>query len=366
MEMDLNQGISGKYSILKIFHHPKKLKSLLANKVLSPLYVRVKPTNRCNHNCYYCLYHPEFSGTHQSIDKRDKIPREKMLEILDDFKSMGVKAVTYSGGGEPLTHPNITEFLEETLKKKIRLSMITNGQDLEGKSAELLWNADWIRVSLDYHNDKLFSKIRQKPKDDFYKVKKNLEEFVRKKKPSCDLGVNCVISEYNFEELFDIAKFCKSIGVNNLRFSPFQRFSEESFLDYHNKIKIRAIGQIEKAKELQDKKISIGSTYKRYFEGNDWGEKREYPRCFYMEIVPVIAADQNVYTCHNNAYESFGKMGSIKRQSFKDMWFSTKTSKFFKNFNPQKTCNHECSNDEKNKVLNEFLNCQEKGVVEYI
>ena len=27
MARDLNQGISGKYSILKIFHHPKKVKS---------------------------------------------------------------------------------------------------------------------------------------------------------------------------------------------------------------------------------------------------------------------------------------------------------------------------------------------------
>ena len=42
---------------------------------------------------------------------------------------------------------------------------------------------------------------------------------------------------------------------------------------------------------------------------NNGQDERIYPRCFYMEIVPVIAADQNVYTCHNNAYEFEGEIG---------------------------------------------------------
>ena len=182
---DFNQGIEGgKYSILKIFHHPKKLDSLLKKKITAPLYVRIKPTNKCSHNCFFCIYNPKFSSIHPESNRMDEIPLEKMMEILDNLEEMGVKAVTYSGGGEPLVHPNITEILEKTLKKKIRLSMITNGQKLEGKSAELLWNADWIRISLDYHNAKLFSKIRNKPKKDFYKVKNNILEFAKNKNPN--------------------------------------------------------------------------------------------------------------------------------------------------------------------------------------
>ncbi len=363
-KMDLNKGITGKYSTLKIFHHPEKVKSLLEKKVTSPLYVRVKPTNNCNHDCEYCLYHPEYSGIHQTVNKRDEIPKEKMIEVLDDFKEMGVKAISLSGGGEPLLHPNITEILDKTLENKIRLSMITNGQALKGRPAELLYNADWVRVSLDYCTPEMFSKIRRRPEENFDIVRQNIQQFAKNKNPSCDLGVNCVVSEYNFDRLLDIAELCKGLGVDNLRFSPFQRFSQTEFLEYHKGLKDKVIEQIKKAKELQDTNFSVGSSYEGYFKGDT--NKREYPRCFYMEIVPVVAADQNVYTCHNNAYEPFGKVGSIKNQSFKEVWFSKETKEFFKNFNPQKTCTHECSNDEKNRVLNEFENCKKQGVVEYI
>ena len=361
--MELNKGITGKYSTLKVFHHPEKVKSLLERRVTSPLYVRVKPTNNCNHNCVYCLYHPEYSGIHQTVNRMDEIPKEKMMEVLDDFKEMGVKAVTFSGGGEPLLHPNITEILKKTLENRIRLSMITNGQSLKGEPAKLLYNADWVRVSLDYCTPEMFTEIRRRPEEHFDIVRQNIQQFARNKSPDCDLGVNCVVSNYNFDRLFDIAKFCKDLGVDNLRFSPFQRFSQTEFLEYHTPIRDKVKKQIEKAKELQDAKFSIGSSYEGYFRDTN---KRGYPRCFYMEIVPVVASDQNIYTCHNRAYEPDGKIGSIKTQSFKDVWFSKKTAEFFKNFNPQKLCNHECSNDEKNRILNEFSNCKDKGVMEYV
>ena len=32
---------------------------------------------------------------------RDFIPKAKMMEIIDDLVDMGVKAVTFSGGGDP-------------------------------------------------------------------------------------------------------------------------------------------------------------------------------------------------------------------------------------------------------------------------
>lgn len=360
---DFNQGIKGgRYSILKIFHYPEKLSSLLKKRVTAPLYIRIKPTNRCNNQCFYCVYESGFSKIHSSMKRTDEIPIEKIREMLDDFKEMGVKAITFSGGGEPLIHPNISEILEKTLQKKIRLSIITNGLSLEGKPAELLRNADWVRVSLDYHTPELFAKIRQKPADLFYKVKRNISDFAKNKNPDCDLGINCVVHKLNYRYLKEIARFCKRLGVNNLRFAPLWK---NNFEEYHAPFKDEAIKQINEAKKLQDKKISIGSTYERYFERNTGRNNRGYSRCFYMEIVPVIAADQCVYTCHNSAYEPYAKIGSIKKQSFKKMWFSKKTLKFFRNFNP-KVCNHECANDEKNRILNEFASCNDKGVIEFI
>ena len=130
----VQESISKIYETSKIFRHPYKLQSLLEGKVTAPIYVRVKPTNRCNHHCFYCAYD---SNSPIKIDRTLEIPCEKMMEILADFKNMGVKAVTFSGGGEPLIYPHIEETMEKTLDYGIDLSIITNGQKLNNKRAEL-------------------------------------------------------------------------------------------------------------------------------------------------------------------------------------------------------------------------------------
>ena len=91
------------YTPFKIFHYQEKLDSLLReiNTTLPPLHIRIKPTNVCNHNCWYCAYRASDLQLGQDMNVCDAIPEVKMLEIVDDIVGMGVQAVTFSGGGEP-------------------------------------------------------------------------------------------------------------------------------------------------------------------------------------------------------------------------------------------------------------------------
>ena len=38
------------------------------------------------------------------MDQKDQIPEDKMTEIVEDLVNMGVKVVTFSGGGEPFIY----------------------------------------------------------------------------------------------------------------------------------------------------------------------------------------------------------------------------------------------------------------------
>jgi MoaA/NifB/PqqE/SkfB family radical SAM enzyme len=363
-EVDLNQGISGgKYSRLKLAWFHGKLESFLTGKITAPIYVRVKPTNKCSHNCFYCVYEPSVSGIHERMNREDEIPREKMLEVISDFSDMGVKAVTFSGGGEPLGHPNICEIMEQALRRGIDLSVITNGQHLSGERAELLGKARWVRASIDYCDEETFTRSRRRPKSWFDKVVSNVRGFVKTKDEDCALGVNFVVHEHNFNRIVEAARFLRDLGVDNLRFGPLWM---PGFEEYHAPFKDTVIEQIERAKQdFKREGFDIGDTYKRDFELTGTCERR-YPRCYYAQVVPAIGADGVVYFCHNKAYDSSGEIGSIMQRSFRDLWFSEETARRLKELNPQASCKHQCTNDEKNLIYHELVACGDPKVVNFV
>src|SRR3989338_5144674 len=145
------------YSRMKIFHFKEKLDSLPIEKdiILSPLHIGIKPTNICNHNCWYCAYRKDNIQLGKDMVIQNQIPREKMLELIDDFIDMGLKALTFSGGGEPLGYPYLLETLRKLSDTRIKLGCITNGSMLYGEVAEIFsQKGTWIRVSMDGWDNK--------------------------------------------------------------------------------------------------------------------------------------------------------------------------------------------------------------------
>ncbi len=349
------EKIEQKYGSLKIIWHPDKLKSLLEKKITAPVSVRIKPTNRCNHNCFYCAYRNLKCGHSQRFNKNDEIPESKMMEILKDLKEIDVKAVTYSGGGEPLIYPNIVGIMQKTLEYGIDLSMITNGQKLTGEKAELLTQAKWVRVSSDVSDAETFSNVRGIGKESFYELKENIKNFSKRKNPNCELGINCVVHKKNANQIYTIIKFFKELGVNHIKLSPV--WAGENFFKYHAPIKDKAIAQISKAREdLQTKDFAIYDTFEDDFNFSSVS-KRNYTRCPIMQITPSIGADSAVYFCLDISYSNNGILGSIKERSFSDLWFSEEAKKIFENFNPQQSCKNHCTADLKNIFILSALDC---------
>jgi MoaA/NifB/PqqE/SkfB family radical SAM enzyme len=345
--------VQNKYSDLKLLHFPGKLASFKSGVVTSPIYVRVKPINLCQHHCWWCVYHsPEMSQMHTEMATRDRIGLDKMREIIEDFAEMGVKAVTYSGGGEPLIHPDIVGILEHTLAYGIDLSIITNGSMLNGERAAMLANAKWVRVSMDYSCKEemvAFRKVHEKLYDE---TMANIEAFSKLKSTSCDLYVNYIVHADNCQNLVYVAKTLKSIGVQNVRFSPM--WLSPGFHEYHAKISPQVQGQLTEMRALIDDSFSVNTTYDLLSSAHN--SFRTYKKCYVMQTIPVIGADLQVYACHNKAYDSTGAIGSIKDRSFKSLWFDDATKALFESFDAQAKCCHQCSNDNKNILINEFMN----------
>lgn len=347
------------YSNLKIFAHAQTLNDVGEKKRVAPIYIRIKPTNYCNHKCDYCSYADSELGLRDSVNRKDQIPWEKMQEIISDMETMGVKAVTFSGGGEPLVYPYIEETMQQILNAGIDLSIITNGQMLKGKRAEILSNAKWVRISFDSANAETYARIRQIPLDAFEEVCDNIRNFAQIKDKDCELGINFVINHENADQVYAMAQMVKELGVNHIKYAA--RVTKDLFA-YHEPFKQRVIDQIHRAKaELEDEKFRVINKYEGDFD-SALVFHRCYDKCYINQIFTVIAADSKVYFCHDKAYVKAGVVGDLTNRSFKDLWFSEETTKRYQEFNPQKECDHHCVYDDRNELLNMFYSLERNHI----
>lgn len=347
------------YSNLKIFAHAERLNKVHHGERVAPIYVRVKPTNYCNHHCYYCSYADSELGLRDIVSRQDQIPQDKMQEIISDFADMGVKAVTFSGGGEPLVYPYIIETLEGMKKAGVQTSIITNGQLLDDERAQVLKDAKWVRISCDSANAETYARVRKIPVDAFDRVCDNIVKFAGIKDESCELGINFVINHENCGQVYDAAKLMKGLGVNHIKFAA--RITKDLFA-YHEPFKENVIEQLHRAQlELEDEKFKIINKYEGDFD-TAMVFARQYHACYISNLVTTIAADCKVYFCHDKAYVSSGIVGDLKEKSFKELWFSEDVIRRYREFDAMKECKHHCVYDDRNILLNTLYGLDENQI----
>lgn len=342
------------YTNLKIFHYKDNLDALPADveEIKAPIHIRIKPTNVCNHNCSYCAYRNDDLQLGQDMKIKDKIPESKMDEIVDDCIEMGVKAVTFSGGGEPFCYPHLSKTALRLAEGGVKIASLTNGGRLKGDAAEVFaQHGTWIRISMDGWDGPSYSNFRGVNEDEFGNVLNNIENF-KKLGSKCFLGVSYIINKDNADHVYEMAKRLKDIGVDSVKFAPCivsNKGSENN--KYHAPIFDLVKEQTKKAcSDLADKKFNIFDSYHRLAEKFE----KKYSWCPYIQILPVIGADLNVYSCHDKAYNlDNGSLGSIKDTRFKDFWMNNK-SKFFK-IDPRRDCNHHCVCNSHNMLIHEYL-----------
>lgn len=339
------------YSELKMFHHFDRMEGLVNGQRVAPVYVRIKPTNVCNQNCFYCGYANDILYDGRRVDRRESISWECMERTVLELAGMGVKAVTFSGGGEPLCYHSIGDTLRLVQRLGMDYSMITNGQALEGEAVEMLKDAKWVRVSFDACKPGTYEGIRRV--DTYEKVVYNIGNFAKAKSRECTLGINCVVTKQNYREIFEICKLAKGMGADNIKLSPLMVKDGEA--GYHEMIKDTVTEQINRAKsQLEGCSFRVVDKYTDDLSMEE-GYEKKYHRCIIQELFTVIAADSKVYRCHQTAYTEAGEIGDLKKQTFREIWHSSAVVDDVGQFDAYKACRFRCAFDERNMLLNDFL-----------
>lgn len=111
-------------------------------------------TYRCNERCIHC-FNPGASHVEgdKSFRKVKETDFEKIIKVLDDFKSIGVFRIMITGG-ELFIRKDIFKIIEEIKKRRFSLTIFTNGTLLGDNEIDKLANYYPSRIELSLYSHK--------------------------------------------------------------------------------------------------------------------------------------------------------------------------------------------------------------------
>jgi len=352
------------YSALKVIHHQDRLDLLRANSQPTPTQVQLIISDLCNQDCEFCAYRMSGYLSNQLFTKgaelakvghdnpKRMIPFEKIIEILDDCVSMGVKAIQLTGGGEPTVHPKHIQVFDEVLTRDLDLALVTNGMKLGKGWKERLVEAKWVRFSVDAGTPETYARIRRIGQSAWDRVWKHVRQLAERRDATGSdvvIGVGFVVTKENWREIPQCVERARYEGADNVRISAlFQNEGASYFYEIYDEVCERVLT----AKSLAKSWFSVYDNFGDRLEDLRQ-EKPDYRACRIQHFNTYIGGDLNVYRCCVLAYNERGIIGSIKDQSFKELWESESKRLDFDRFDAR-GCPR-CMFNQKNRVISYAL-----------
>lgn len=315
----------GPYSQFKLVHHADKVRAIREGHVAPPAQVQIIVSDYCNHDCSFCAYRVSGNASNELFQDGDNhnpkrfIPYEKVLEILDDCREMGVQGIQLTGGGEPSVHPKFGEILQAVLDRGLKLAVVTNGTALKDWHIPLLVKAEWVRVSIDAASPETYAAMRRVSQSFFYRTIANVNRLVSAKqmtKSKTIIGFGFVVTRENWQEITEACDIARTSGVDNFRISA--AFLPDNAA-YHHPHHQQAAALAKTAEELAMPDFRVFNLYGDRVEDLEQ-QAPDYEHCVYQFVTTYIGGDLNLYRCCNTAYNRHGLIGSLKEQRFRDAW----------------------------------------------
>lgn len=124
----------------KLALHPQFAQYISGEKVY-PINVEISPSGICQASCDFCWYAQGAAGSHRNV----MLDSSRTLLFLTECAALGVKSISWTGGGEPSLHPDIHLFVEEAYSLGLEQGMFTNALSMPKYDPSRL---KWIRVTM--------------------------------------------------------------------------------------------------------------------------------------------------------------------------------------------------------------------------
>ncbi len=301
-----------------------------------PLDIIFTPTYRCNLRCRMCNLWKH--------SPKKEMGFKEVCKLIDDVKSAGTNAISLTGG-EILLKKDIFDIVKYAKKRGLTVNFSTNGSLVTKRIAEKIAEAgpDSVTISLDGAKEKTHEKIRG-VKGSYAKTIRGiryLNNACRNKNILIDIVTT--ISVINVEEVVDIVRLVKKLGIKSIGFIALHNIDPNEGLKKHTikKDKIdRLFNKLFELKKEKDSIIDNSLEYLREMKRFLLGKDSKIP-CGAGFFNPVIDPYWNIYPCYG--YFMMNKpIGNLKNTEFKKFWFSPSYNKLRKNLFSCKLCIWNC------------------------
>jgi MoaA/NifB/PqqE/SkfB family radical SAM enzyme len=345
----------GAYSDLKAAWHLDKIEAMRRGHQVVPAQVQLILSDLCNQDCHFCAYRmsggfsAEQFGDGDNRNPNRKIPTAKAIEILDDCSSLGVKAIQFTGGGEPTVHPDHLLIFEYAQNLGLETSLVTNGVLFRPGWEQTLPKMKWVRVSIDASNEQQYAAVRR-VKPEFYATALShvamLAAEIWKQGTDCLLGVGYVLTRENWADAYEGVRRIRETGAHNVRLSAMFSTSGQS---YYEGVEHAIRAEIDKIKTLATPNFAVVDLFGDRI--NDLVQHApDYDFCGYQQFNMYVGGNLKVYRCCTTAYTRHGEVGDLTNQRLASWFYSEAKRKAYGDFNAR-TC-HDCQFNRQNRVVN--------------
>ncbi len=291
-----------------------------------PLVMSYNVTRECNMKCSHCY----INATDKKLD--DELTTKEAKNVIDQIHQVSSPLLILSGG-EPLLRQDIFELIEYGSKKGLKIGLGSNGYLIDEDMAKKLKAAGIATVSIS-----IDSSIPAQH-DEFRGVTGAWDKAVNACKALRNNGilvqVNTTLTHDNYNQIDDIMTLAESIGVENFHLfflvptgrgvkltdiSPekYEEMITNTFAKVH--------------KHRLNVKPSCAPQFMRIAQGMGLDMRQWVRGCLagmhYCRIYP----NGDVTPC---PYLPI-KLGNIREQSFKDIWFNSEVFKNLRNLDTLK------------------------------
>ena len=113
---------------------------LAARGTIIPAHIQWIPTNRCDADCSFCSC--------ANRDTSHELNMQDSRAAIEEFAGLGTRAVTITGGGEPMLYRNMPDLIETFIENGIEVGLVTNGRRWKKWDYDAVRRARWLRMSI--------------------------------------------------------------------------------------------------------------------------------------------------------------------------------------------------------------------------